>query len=163
MPDDAARQSPPVATGAAAVCPWCSAPLPDADAPACPSCDARLVESEGVEILGVTAVDPSFTASAAAPRGVRPLGSLFASGDDDTLPTDSELPALAPPDLEVRKEMLRLEMDARLASLQAEVTAMETEDDAIPDASPPAPAGPAPAPTQEAPPPEAPPEPPADA
>jgi hypothetical protein len=120
-------------------CPWCSAVLPPSTADECPSCHAHLVESEGVEILGVTAVDPSFTATAAAPRKVRALGSIMGSDDDVALPSPDELPALAPPDFDVQREMLRLELDARLTALQAEVQSIESEDGsppAAPEAAP---------------------------
>jgi hypothetical protein len=82
-----------------------------------------------VEIPGVTAVDSSHRASATSPRRVqRTFGSLFVGNDDEIPPpSEAELPALAPPDPDVRREMLRLELDARLAALQAEVTAMEAE------------------------------------
>ncbi len=132
MVDEAPRQSSPEATPASTVCPWCSAPLPAPDAATCPSCGAHLVDEHGVEIPGVTAVAPAMLASAAAPHKVkRTFGSLFV-GDDDEIPppSEAELPALAPPDVEVRREMLRLELDARLASLRAEVKAIEAEDGA---------------------------------
>ncbi len=151
-------------------CPWCSAVLPPSAADECPSCHAHLVEAEGVEIPGVTAVDPSFTATNAAPRRVRALGSLLGSSDDDVaLPSPDELPALAPPDFDVRREMLRLELEARLTSLQAEVQSIEAEDGpsaAAPEGAPGPKEGPgaegAPEP-QEPPAPQEPPEPPAGA
>jgi hypothetical protein len=127
MADDAGSRTIPETTEDAVVCPWCSAQLPAADATVCPTCEAHLVGSDGVDILGVTTVDPFITASSSAPRRVRVLGSLFAGDNDDMVPSPEELPALAPPDVEVRREMLRLEMDARLAALQSEVKAMEVE------------------------------------
>ncbi len=136
MADDAPHQSAPDATRGPAICPWCSAVLPAPDAPVCPSCDAHLVDEQGVEIPGVTTVYPGLLASAAAPRKVkRTFGSLLV-GDDNEIapPSEAELPALAPPDADVRREMLRLELDARLASLQAEVKAIEAEDGLRPDA-----------------------------
>jgi hypothetical protein len=42
------------------------------------------------------------------------------------------MPALARPDLDVRREMVRLELDARLAALQAEVRMLESEGDVVP-------------------------------
>ena len=38
------------------------------------------------------------------------------------------MPALARPDADVRREMLRLELDARLAALQAEARMLDAED-----------------------------------
>ena len=136
MADDAPYQSEPGVTPGPVICPWCSAVLPAPDAPVCPSCDARLVDEQGVEIPGVTTVYPGLLASAAAPRKVkRTFGSLLV-GDDNEIPppSEAELPALAPPDADVRREMLRLELDARLASLQAEVKAIEAEDGLRPEA-----------------------------
>ena len=80
------------------------------------------MEPLDVEIPGVTAVDPALLAAAAAPRKVkRTFGSLLV-GDDNEIPppSEAEMPALAPPDAEVRREILRLEMDARLVALKAE-------------------------------------------
>jgi hypothetical protein len=111
-------------------CPWCSSPLPAPDAPVCPRCGARLVEEADVDIPGVTAVDPGLLAVAAAPRKVkRSFGSLLA-GDDNEIPppSEAEMPALAPPDLDVRREMLRLELEARLTDLRAEAQALAAEE-----------------------------------
>ncbi len=111
-------------------CPWCSAALPAPDAAVCPVCGARLVEAPGVEVPGVTAVDPALLAAAAAPRKIRrSLGSLLVGNDDEIpFPSEAELPALAPPDAEVRREILRLEMEARLASQRAEGSPWEAQD-----------------------------------
>jgi len=134
MADEAPRQSQPEATPGPAICPWCSAVLPGPDAAVCPSCDAHLIDEQGVDIPGVTTVYPGLLASAAAPRKVkRTFGSLLVGEDNEIPPpTEAELPALAPPDADVRREMLRLELDARLASLQAEVKAIEAEDGIVP-------------------------------
>ncbi len=118
----------------AQVCPWCSASLPAGQPGACPACGAHLVEDEEVVLPGVTAVDPALLASASTPRKVkRTFGSLLVHNDDDDIPppTEAEMPALARPDLEVRREMLRLELDARLAALQAEAKAIESEGAAV--------------------------------
>jgi hypothetical protein len=130
MVDDAGPDSTAEATPAAAICPWCSAALPSPDAAECPSCQAHLVDDQGVEIPGVTTLYPGLVASAAAPRKLRrTFGSLLVGDDDEIpLPSEAELPALAPPDADVRREMLRLQLDARLAALQAEVKAIEAED-----------------------------------
>lgn len=111
-------------------CPWCSEPLPPDGAVDCPSCGAHLVEDTSVELPGVTEVDPGLLRVAAAPRKVkRTFGSLLV-GDDDEIPppTEAEMPALARPDAEVRREMLRLELEARLAALQAEARMLDADD-----------------------------------
>ena len=87
------------------------------------------MEPLDVEIPGVTAVDPALLAAAAAPRKVkRTFGSLLV-GDDNEIPppSEAEMPALAPPDAEVRREILRLEMDARLVALKAEVASWDAD------------------------------------
>jgi hypothetical protein len=119
----------------------------------CPACQAHLIEEQGVEIPGVTTVYPGLLASAAAPRKVkRTFGSLLVGEDNEIPPpTEAELPALAPPDADVRREMLRLELDARLASLQAEVKAIEAEDGIIPGVAEEPPSGAPPDPASGAP------------
>jgi len=133
MADDAGPVTPAYEWERVPICPWCSAALPAPDATDCPSCEARLVEPLDVEIPGVTAVDPHLLAAAAAPRKVkRTFGSLLV-GDDNEIPppSEAEMPALARPDADVRREILRLEMEARLVALRAEVAARSAE--AAPD------------------------------
>ncbi len=67
---------------------------------------------------------------AAAPRKVkRTFGSLLV-GDDNEIPppSEAEMPALARPDADVRREILRLEMEARLVELKAEVASRSADD-----------------------------------
>jgi hypothetical protein len=116
--------------GLTASCPWCSESLPAPDAAECPSCGAHLVGDDAVgEVPGVTAIDPALARVAAAPRRVkRTFGSLLVSDDDEIPPpTQAEMPALARPDADVRREMLRLELEARLAALQADARMLEAE------------------------------------
>jgi len=130
MADDAGPVTPAYEWERVPICPWCSAALPAADVADCPSCQARLVEPLDVVIPGVTAVDPVLLAAAAAPRKVkRTFGSLFV-GDDNEIPppSEAEMPALARPDPEVRREILRLEMEARLVALKAEVASWDADD-----------------------------------
>lgn len=112
---------------AAPRCPWCSAVLERADAATCPSCGANLLEPTGVSVPGVTAIDAEALArrhsELRAPSGI--VGML--SGDDTGAPSEAELPALAPPDEAVRREMLRMELDAQLATLTAEAHAVAAE------------------------------------
>lgn len=124
--------------GLNASCPWCSEPLPVPDAPDCPSCGAHLLGGEDVEVPGVTAIDPALARIAAAPMKVkRTFGSLLV-GDENEIPppTEAEMPALARPDADVRREMLRLEMEARLAELQADARMLEAEGHPVPAAIP---------------------------
>lgn len=130
MADDAGFAMPAEGRDVVPICPWCSAALPAADVAVCPACEARLIEPDGVDVPGVTAIDPSVAAAGAAPRRVKmTLGSLFVGSDDEIPPpSEAEMPALAPPDLDVRREMLALEMEARLVSLRAEVASRNAED-----------------------------------
>ncbi|MFH0751298.1 MAG: hypothetical protein V2B17_05640 [Chloroflexota bacterium] len=133
MADDAVIVTPAEGRALVPICPWCSATLPVADAAACPSCEARLVDTSDVDIPGLTTVDPAMLAAAAAPRKIRrTFGSLLVRNDDEIPPpSEAEMPALARPDADVRREILRLEMEARLASLTAEVASRDAERSAV--------------------------------
>jgi hypothetical protein len=129
MADDAGPVTPAAERDQAPICPWCSAALPAVDAAACPSCEARLIEPADIVIPGVTAVDPVLLAAAAAPRKVkRTFGSLLVGEDNEIPPpSEAEMPALARPDADVRREILRLEMEAELAALRAELAARSAD------------------------------------
>ena len=118
---------PPAAPGAR--CPWCSAPLADPDDVTCGACGATVKGDAALEIPGVTALDAQHASRAVTPRKVRrTFGALFTGGDDEILPpAEAELPALAPPDVDVRREMLRLQMDAELVKLTARAAALAAE------------------------------------
>ncbi len=111
------------------VCPWCSAAITSETA-VCPSCGAILNADEPVEVPGVTAVDANATRGPAT-KPTPPARSRimsWISGDypeDGSLSADSQ--ALAPPDPEVQREMLRLELEAEVANLQAENDALLSE------------------------------------
>lgn len=109
-----------------AVCTWCSAPLTSPDLERCPSCGAILA-GESVESLpGVTAVDVTAIVRG-TPTTVRQRNRLLSwiSGDyPEDSQTAAEAKALEPPDLAVRREMLRLELVGEVANLQAEADAL---------------------------------------
>jgi hypothetical protein len=117
---------PPANPGAR--CPWCSAPVASADAATCSACGATLHGDGEIEVPGLTAIDGQH-ASHATPRKVRrSFGALFAGGEDATPPpSQAELPAIAMPDADVRREMLRIRLDAELADLTARVEALAAE------------------------------------
>lgn len=111
-PDDAA---------VAPVCPWCSAPLSTADPDTCPSCGAALRIEGEQQLPGLTAIDAQAIIRAKRPpkKRSRLLSWLTGESDDEIYrPGDSQ--AVAFPDLDVRREMLKLEIAADLANLQAE-------------------------------------------
>jgi hypothetical protein len=123
-----AEDRPTSAALTAARCPWCSAEI-NPGAAMCASCGAALVEPDG-SVPGVTAVDQraiSRIARATAPAQRSRLLSWL-TGD---FPDDDDTPAppgsLAPPPPEVRREMLRLAMEAEYANLQAEANAVVAE------------------------------------
>ena len=111
----------PDATGS--VCPWCSAALPASDLDRCPSCGAALHESAEGPVPGVTQIDVDAVISARTPvqrsRGL--IGWL--AGEYEPEPEQEKAEGLEPPDAEVRREMLRMELEA----LEAEVHSRQVE------------------------------------
>jgi hypothetical protein len=121
-------------TGAAAPeirCMWCSAILPSAHETTCPSCGATLVGEGESSVPGLTAIDADAILRSARAGKTKPRGRLLSwiSGEynaDD--PAAHPAPgSLAPPPVEVRREMLRLELEAQVANAQAEVEAMAAD------------------------------------
>ena len=110
-----------------AVCPWCSAALTPG-ATVCPSCGASLVSDGDPNVPGVTTVaaKPILTEKATAQPRNRLLAWISGEYPEDIL-SESEAQAIAPPDLEVRREILRLELEAEVANLQAEADAIRAD------------------------------------
>ena len=110
-----------------AVCPWCSAALTP-DATVCPSCGANLVSDGEPDVPGVTAIDAaSIVRSKSAPQPRNRLLSWISGEYQSDVPSKAEAQAIAPPDLDVRREILRLELEAEVANLQAEADAIRAE------------------------------------
>jgi hypothetical protein len=111
----------------AALCPWCSAALPP-DVTICPSCGASLVADGDPNVPGVTTVatKPIVAEKATTQRRNRLLAWISGEYPED-IPSEAEVQAIAPPDLEVRREMLRLELEAEVANLQAEEDAIRAD------------------------------------
>jgi hypothetical protein len=114
---------------AASVCPWCSATYagtPDN----CPSCGATLEgEVTDPSLPGLTAIDAAAIVRAKQPTS-RPRNRLLSwiSGEyPEEAGSPGDAAALAPPDLEVRREMLRLELEKEVAALRAEADAIQAE------------------------------------
>jgi hypothetical protein len=99
-------------------CPWCSATVPAAAA-TCPSCGASLHEAAEGDILGVTQIDPAAVSRASRIKPSRIATWLGA----EPPPESSDLGGrIEPPSKEVREEMLRLELAALDAELEAKAT-----------------------------------------
>jgi len=102
----------------ALVCPWCSAAV-TAETAVCPSCLAILRSDEEHDVPGVTAVDAAALLARRPPQRSRFLSWL---GGDEVEPaaTSTDVQAIARPDVDVQREILRLELVAKISNLQAE-------------------------------------------
>jgi len=109
-------------------CNWCSAPLPSDHEVTCPSCGATLLGDGDTSVPGLTAIDAeailrNARAAKAKPRS-RLLGWISGDYEDEGGATRAAPGSLAPPPADVRREMLRLELEAQVANAQAEVESM---------------------------------------
>jgi hypothetical protein len=110
------------------VCPWCSAALVQGS-PTCASCGAILEGEEDQDVPGLTAVDTAILRGEKKPQASRNRLLSWISGDynPEDAPTAAETQALAPPDPEVQREIIRLELEAEVANLQAEADSLLSE------------------------------------
>jgi len=111
-------------------CMWCSAALPSDHETVCPSCGATLVGETDSAVPGVTAIDADAivrAGRATKPRQRSRIMSWF-SGDYEVEDAPAPPGSLSPPPLDVRREMLRLELEAQVANLQAEAGAIAAEE-----------------------------------
>jgi hypothetical protein len=113
-------------------CTWCSAELPDPHAATCPSCGATLIGDGDPQVPGVTALDAEAIVRAARAPLQRPRSRLlrWISGEYEEEKADAPPVApesLAPPPIDVQREMLRLELAAEVANLEAEADAIVAE------------------------------------
>lgn len=118
MTDDATTAS----ESGTAICPWCSAELPPDAVETCPSCHAKLGGDN--DAPGLTSLDSTIDRIARVPVPQRRSRLLaWITGDEGDDPGDSPAApgSLAPPPPEVRREMLRMELEREVAELQAEV------------------------------------------
>jgi hypothetical protein len=111
---------------------WCSAVLPSAHETTCPSCGATLVGEGESAVPGLTAIDADAILRNARSAGKsKPRGRLLSWISGEYEPEDAaNAPApgsLSPPPAEVRREMLRLELEAQVANAQAEVEALAAD------------------------------------
>jgi hypothetical protein len=122
------------ATAGAAVpaprCTWCSAELPSNHETICPSCGATLLGDGETQVPGLTAIDAEAILRNARATKTKPRSRLMSwiSGDYDEGGEDAAPPgSLAPPPAAVRREILRLELEAQVANAQAEVESMAAD------------------------------------
>ena len=128
MPDDAVNGQPASAADGSIRCPWCSTESPAASV-ACPSCGASLVATGDSSVPGLTAIDAAAVLRARNPQKGRGfLGFLSGeTGDTVEVPSEAELERLAPPDADVRLEIMKLELEAARGRLAAETAALAAE------------------------------------
>jgi hypothetical protein len=135
-----AEPSGPDSLATPARCPWCSAELTSRTAANCSSCGAVLTGEPDTALPGVTAVDAEAivrAARVATPARRSRLLSWISGDDAPEDETPAEPGSLAPPPPDVRREMLRLALEAEVANLQAEADSFVSIEPA-----PPAPATP---------------------
>lgn len=111
------------ASGATKTCPWCSATVP-VEATTCPSCGASLRDAAEGDIPGVTQLDPAAVIRTRKIRS-RNIAAFLGVGDG---PDDEESTGkVEPPSDAVRREMLRLQLAAIDAELEAKAKEVEAQ------------------------------------
>jgi zinc ribbon protein len=115
----------PVAVDATATetCPWCSAKV-STSAKTCPSCGASLRDAVDQDILGVTQIDPAAVSRASRIKPGRLATLLGAESSAESTDLGGHV---EPASKEVREEMLRLELAAIDAEIEARKSAAEAE------------------------------------
>ena len=111
-------------------CMWCSAQLPSDSEATCPSCGATLIGEGGESLVpGVTAIDSQaiVRSTTAAKTKSRSRLMSWISGEYDEGEKPAPAGSVSLPSPEVRREMLRLEIEAEVAHLQAEAESIASE------------------------------------
>jgi hypothetical protein len=110
-------------------CMWCSAVLPSNSEVNCPTCGATLIGEGDNQVPGVTAIDAEAIIRAGRDAKPRQRSRLMSWLSGEYPEEDEPAPpgSLEPPSADVRREMLRLELEAQVANLQAEAEAMAAE------------------------------------
>jgi hypothetical protein len=111
-------------------CMWCSAELPSDHETVCSSCGATLIGENDSQVPGVTAIDAEAILKAGRAPKPRQRNRLMSwiSGDYEADDEPAPPGSLAPPPPDVRREMLRLELEAQVANLQAEAGALAADE-----------------------------------
>ena len=100
-------------------CPWCSTAV-TAETATCPSCDAILISDEEHDLPGVTAIDAAIARGEKRPVQRGRFLSWFGGESPEEPVTATDAQAIAPPDDDVQREILRLQLAAQISNLQAE-------------------------------------------
>jgi ribosomal protein L40E len=131
--------APKKAAAETTICPWCSAAVP-IDASKCPSCGAALRDAADGDVAGVTQVDVAATSRLAR---MKPPGRIAMwLGAERTTDNPALAGKIEPPSEEVRKEMLRLELEAIEAEIASKNAQLEAERSLPPEDTSPATEGP---------------------
>jgi hypothetical protein len=105
-------------------CPWCSELLPEDATERCPACNANLVAEGEARIAGLTEVEGATAARvrrADAPKRSKLLSWISGDVDEESSTVAPSAPdALDPPDRDVRREMLRLKLEAQGLTVAAD-------------------------------------------
>jgi hypothetical protein len=117
------------ATGETTTCPWCSATVP-IEAATCPACGAQLREAAEGDLPGVTQIDPSAVSRAKRIKPRRITSWLTGDGAAEEEEAGGKIEPLSD---EVKREMLRLELAAIDAELEAKATQAAANRDLPPD------------------------------
>ena len=132
-------------SGETTTCPWCSATVP-VESAVCPSCGAQLRETTEGDVLGVTQIDPSAVSRV---RRVKPRKlTSWITGESPEYEETEAGGKVEPPSPDVKREMLKMELaaiDAELEARAAQVAAnrdLPPEAALVPEAPPPEPAQP---------------------
>ena len=109
---------------------WCSALLPSDHETVCDSCGATLIGETDSQVPGVTAIDAEAIIRAGRAEKPRQRSRLLSWISGDYVVDEKPAPpgSLAPPPPAVRREILRLELEAQVANLQAEAGAMAADE-----------------------------------
>jgi hypothetical protein len=104
-------------------CPWCSATVP-VEAAVCPSCGASLRDAADGDVKGVTQVDP---AALVRTKPIRSRNIAAFLGIGDAPDEEDSGGKVEPPSEAVRREMLRLQLAAIDAELEAKAKSLEAK------------------------------------
>lgn len=125
------------ASGDTSTCSWCSADIP-AEAARCPACGAALRDGVDDEVPGVTQVDLKATSRLAR---LKPPGRIAMWLGAERTTDNPELSGrIEPPSDDVKREMLKLELAAIDAEIEAKMSLAEAQRNLPPEDGSPLPA-----------------------